>query len=590
MGIKKPMYKANTELAFFICLFLVSLFLSWPMNFPDGKPKGGTEFFADKAAYYVYLPATFIYHWDVKKFPEKIDEQTRGFTLHYKNDRLIIKTTYGVALMLTPFFVPVHLLARTFDLQPDGFSLFYQQMMTIPGMVYLVLGLFFLRRFLVNYLSRNVTFFTIIFIFFGTNLFFYSVDEGLMSHVYSFFLFSASLFLLKKFLDSGKQHFPLFIWLCLVLSLAILIRPTNMVLLSLFIFLDTSSFKEISQRFLLFIKPKYSLIFILVLFLVFIPQMLYWHYLSGSFLYNSYPGEGFTNLKHPMILPLWFAPLNGLFLYTPMAIFFIAGIILMIVKKLPNGIFFGALFLFMSLVFGSWLIWFFGGSLGMRPFIDFYSIFALPFGYFSAWMLNRTNLFIRSIFIVTVLIFSWYNLRLTWHYNCFPGSIWSWDDYRNYLSDAGFQHFPKNTYTFINDFENNTLPNEIPRNNKVVHSLTLSSSLDRTMEFNCKYSRRFDQILDKLPKKATAGIWFMIDSTNKTGAFFVCSIEDTLGKNLFYHSVNIDKFAEKQGKWAKAEEIIHFPEWLPPASTVSFYIWNVRRSHFYIDDMTIKFE
>ena len=350
--------------------------------------------------YYVYLPATFIYHWDIKKFPEKIDEKTRGFTLHYKNDRLIIKTTYGVALMLTPFFMPVHLIALAFDLQPDGFSEFYQRMMTIPGLVYLVFGLFFLRRFLAWYLPWNMTYFTVFFLFFGTNLFFYSVDEGLMSHVYSFFLFSATLFLLKKFLNTGKQSYSLFVWLCILVSLAILIRPTNLVLLSLFIFLDTSSFREIGQRFLFFIKPKYSLIFILVLFLVLIPQMLYWHYLSGSYIYDSYPDEGFTNLKHPMILPLWFSPLNGFFLYTPMAIFFIAGITWMIVNKKPNGVYFALLFLFMSLVFASWVSWFFGGSFGMRPFVEFYTLFSLPFGYFSAWMLSRRNLFIRSLFIV----------------------------------------------------------------------------------------------------------------------------------------------------------------------------------------------
>jgi hypothetical protein len=187
-------------------------------------------------------------------------------------------------------------------------------------------------------------------------------------------------------------------------------------------------------------------------------------------------------------------------------------------------------------------------------------------------------------------MFSLYTLRLTWYYKFFPGSIWSWDDYRNSLSDAGIQHLPKNTYTFINDFENNTFPDEAPRNNRIVHSLTLSSSLDPTMEFNCKYSKRFDQILDKVPEKATAGIWFRVDSTDKTGALLVCSIEDQIGKTLFYRSVNIDKFAKKRGEWTKVVEVFRFPEWIPSASAISFYIWNVSRSSFYVDDLTIKFE
>jgi hypothetical protein len=590
MRASKYIFRANAEPVFFFCLFVISLFLSGPLNFPGGKPKGGTEFYADKAMYYVYLPATFIYHWDLKKFPESIDQKTRGFTLHYKNDKLIIKATCGVAVMLTPFFIPVHLIARAFDLQPDGFSIFYQRMMTIPALIYLALGLFFLKRFLEWYLPRKVTYFTILFLFLGTNLFFYSVDEGLMSHVYSFFLFSLTLFLLKKFLVAGKQSYSLFIWLCITVSLAVLIRPTNLVLLSLFLFLDASSFREIGRRFLFFIRPKYILVFILVLFLVMIPQMIYWHYLSGSYIYNSYPDEGFTNLGHPMILPLWFSPLNGFFLYTPMAIFFIAGIAMMIVDGKPNGIYFASLFLFMSLVFASWLCWFFGGSFGMRPFVEFYAIFSLPFGYFFAWMSGRRNLFIRSLYVVSILAFTWYNLRLTWNFHFFPGSIWSWDDYRISLTDAGIQHFPKKTYTYINDFENNTFPDEIPRNNKTVHSLTLSSSLDPSMEFNCKYSKRFDQILDQRPFKASAGIWFKSSGEKETGASFVCSIEDPAGKSLFYRSVNIDKFAKKRGEWTKAGEVFQFPEWIPLNSTISFYIWNIRRSSFYVDDMTFKFE
>ena len=589
IGMKKER-KVKFEPVFFICLFLVCLFLSWPLNFPDGKPKGGTEIFADKAMYYVYLPATFIYHWDVKKFPEKIDERTRGFTLHIKNDKLIIKATYGVALMLTPFFIPVHLIAKVFDLQPDGFSEFYQKMMTIPGMVYLILGLFFLQRFLYRYLPKNVTYFTVFFLFVGTNLFFYSVDEGLMSHVYSFSLLSAALFLLKKFLDNGKKSFSLFILLSLVLSIAALIRPTNLVLLSLFAFLDVTTFKEIRERMIFFIRPKYSLTFLLILFVLFIPQMIYWNYLSGSFLYNSYPNEGFTNLKHPMLLPLWFAPLNGFFLYTPMAIFFTAGIILMIMRKLPNGVFFGFLFLFISVVFASWHCWFFAGSLGMRPFVDFYAIFALPFGYFSLWIFKRRNLLFRSLFILFVIVFSWYNLLLTWHYNFFPGSVWSWDDYRIYISDAGFQKYYKNTYTYKNDFENNTLSDNIPRIKYPVHSRTLSTCLDENMEFSCKYSKQFDQIISGIPRQAVASVWIMPEKQVKTGALFVCSIEDINHKNIFYHGISLDRFIKKNGEWTKAEEILHFPEWIPPSSIVSFYIWNPARTKFYADDITLEFK
>jgi hypothetical protein len=327
-----------------------------------------------------------------------------------------------------------------------------------------------------------------------------------------------------------------------------------------------------------------------VLFLVFVPQMIYWHYLSGSYLYNSYPGEGFTNLSHPMILALWFAPLNGLFLYTPLVLCFIAGLFYMILRRIPNGIFILLLFLFISYLFSSWLTWFFGGSLGSRPFVEFYSLLALPFAWFLDWILKRKNLFVRTLFLVMIALFSWYNLKLACHYNCFPGSTWSWDDYRIYLSDAGIQDFPRKSYTFINDFENNTLPDDIPRVNTIVHSRTLSSYLDSTMEFNCKYSRRMDQVLDRTLRKAAVSIWIRPEIPAKTGAFFVCCIDDMNKKTVYYKIILFNKFAEKSGEWAKAERVFYFPEWIAPSSTVSFYIWNPNRSRFFVDDITIKFD
>ncbi|MEI6898468.1 MAG: hypothetical protein WCL00_01215 [Bacteroidota bacterium] len=580
----------KNEILFFSILFTVSLVVSYPINFPDGKPKGGTEFFADKAAYYVYLPATFIYKWDVKKFPEKIDERTRGFTLHYKSNRLIIKTTCGVALMLTPFFIPTHLIAKLFSLQPDGFSEFYQLMMTLPGIFYLVLGLFFLRRFLAGYCKEWISYLAVFLLFAGTNLFFYSVDEGLMSHVYSFFLFSLALYMVRKMNNGQSASFKLWLLLCFVFSLAILIRPTNIFFMSILAFLDIKSLKEMIQRFRFCLMPKQSLSFLIIFILTWVPQMLYWHYLSGHYIYNSYPDEGFTNLAHPMIIPFWFAPLNGLFLYTPLALFFIAGLIFMFIKRVPNALFIFSLFTLLSSLFSSWLTWFFGGSFGCRPLVEYFALLSLPFAILLERIFAIKNLFSRSILFVIIGLFSYYSLRMSVHYNCFEGSIWSWDDYKAYLSNAGILHFPKKTYNYLNDFENNTLPDEVPRVFSPVHSRTLSTYLDSTIEFGCKYAKRLDEILDHQPLMATTSLWYRGYYPEKCGAFFVCSVDDTLGRNLFYKSVGFDNFAAKNDEWTEAGEVFHFPEWLPPHTKVSFYIWNPGRSRFYVDDISIKFE
>ncbi len=76
-----------------------------------------------------------------------------------------------------------------------------------PAVVYLILGLFFLKRFLDHYFRGWIPYLAVILVFAGTNLYFFSIDEGLMSHVYSFFLFSLFLFLVKKYFSfSGMKR------------------------------------------------------------------------------------------------------------------------------------------------------------------------------------------------------------------------------------------------------------------------------------------------------------------------------------------------------------------------------------------------
>jgi hypothetical protein len=263
--------------------------------------------------------------------------------------------------------------------------------------------------------------------------------------------------------------------------------------------------------------------------------------------------------------------------------------LIMIVKRIPNGMYIFILFLFISLVFGSWHCWFFGGSFGSRPFVDFYALLALPFGYSVKWFIEKRNIFIPAVFIFSLFIFSYYNLRLTWHYTFFPGSTWNWDDYKIYLSDAGIHRFEKKTYGYINDFENNTLPDVIPRINNPVHSRTLATCLDETMEFNAKRSWQFDQIIESVPKSAGVSVWIMPEKDGATGGRFVCSIEDINMKNIFYRTVVLDDYGLKPGKWTRVSDVIHFPEWIPPSSIVSFYLWNMKRTKFYADDIKIKF-
>ena len=575
---------------FFGVLLILCLVVSFTKNFPGNTPTVKYRISFDNAQYYVYLPATFIYRWDVNQFPKGCDIVRHGFVLDLKKNKVITKTTYGVALLWTPFFLVAHFVALHWNLQPDGFSWFYERLTLIPGVFYLIIGLYFLRKFLRRYYSQLISFLAIMLVLLGTNLFFWGTDGGLMSHVNSFFLFSLYLFLLKKFLDSEKKSFRLFLGISIVFAVAILIRPTNILLLTCLIFLDVTSFRDIRNRIILFLHPKYLVTFIIVCFLIFLPQFFYWKYLTGNFVYYSYPGETFSNWSNPQILSFWFAPLNGLFLYSPLVLMFIAGIIAMIVKRVPNGIFVGIIFLFISYLFASWYCWFFGGSFGCRPVVEYYALLALPFGYFLTVISKMKNLFIRSLCILFIVVSSYYSLALTFNNYWNTSSTWAWDDFLLQLDHAGLYHFQRKSYTYINDFENPAATKIYPTNERF-HSPTVAGYVNSWVENNGTYSRALGTILFRPVIKVTASLWVNQLQGMKTGAQFVCTISDKNKSVVYSRIVPIDDWIKRSDTWTKISEIIRIPGWIDQSDTITFTVRNPEKKlTLFIDDMSLKFE
>jgi len=408
-----------------------------------------------------------------------------------------------------------------------------------------------------------------------------------MSIRFSFFLV---LIPLKKLIDGSKKSYALFLGLSIVLSLAILIRPTNILLFIWVIFLDVRSWREIIKRLAVFLNPGYILIFLVTAFIVFLPQFLYWKYLSGHFVWYSYPGESFSNWNQPQLIPVWFSTLNGLFLYTPMALFFIAGIIIMMVRKIPNAAFLGFFFLLVSYVFASWYCWFFGGSFGYRPMVEFYSLFSLPFAYFISRVLQLKNLYLQTLLIVMILLSVNYNLRMTYHQRWNIYSTWSWDDYLRYMETAGMYSYPEHSYTYVQDFENFGIPEVLPIRN-CVHSPTWAGYIKKSVEFNSLYSEELDYILRKPVRRVNAEVWINPGKKLKTGTQFVCRIEDTQHKVFYFKDIKIDDFLKGPDNWSRISATFEIPEWVDQTNAVNFLIWNPAGTDTtYIDDLKLRFE
>jgi len=394
-----------------------------------------TPMWADQAGYYVYLPGLFIYDFDAKSFPPKIEEKTGfGFSLDLEKNKVISRYTCGTAILQAPFFLIIHTLAGILGQPQDGFSGIYHKVPDLSALFYCILGLFFLQKFLLFYYRKRTVWITILTLFFGTNLYYYAIDSTGMSHIYSFALFAIIAWLTKMILSGeARRTYIYFICWSLLFALIVLIRPSNILLFPFLFCLDCNSSAEFIQRVKRFISFRVILILLASSFIVFLPQFLYWKYASGSFITDSYQGFGFSNWKLPKILELWFSPNNGLFLYSPLYLAFIAGMLLMIKHKIRNGWVILITFLVATYIFASWFIFSFGCGFGSRNFVEFLVLFSLPLGYIYS-LIPEFNIVKRYLIILLIFVLAVFNLQLVYSYNrCFQGGDWDFQEYVSFL-------------------------------------------------------------------------------------------------------------------------------------------------------------
>ncbi|MCX6284404.1 MAG: hypothetical protein NTW31_09240 [Bacteroidetes bacterium] len=602
------------EPVFFIVLFSLALNLSLSFHSGKGYFNWKSEIWSDRAGYYIYLPATFYYHWDLKQVPAKMDEKTGyGFRYDTLNHKILTDNTYGISLLLSPFFIGVHFITKVFHIPQDwAFAPIYHQMANVASVFYLVLGLILLRRFLCSYVSEQASFLTVFLLFAGTGLFYYSIAASLMPPVYSFFLSAVFLFFLKKFLnDPGKFRSPpgrnlreglsanvnadpgkysYFLLFSLALSLEVLITPAAALMLFAVFFLDVSNLQQLKERVNKLLKPRYSLVFLLIFILVFCPQMAYWKYSKGNFISSRPDALWFTNLLTPRLPEVWFSTLNGLFIYAPLMFFIIAGMVVMIRKKAGNSWLGLGVFVLLSYLLASWWCWYSGCAYSQPLFIGFLPLFALPLAFLLQQVFNRKRHPQTIMLISLMLVCTAYTSRLSYTYEeCFFGSTWDWAQFGRMLNTAKILTV-KPGFSYYNDFENGAIANGATTTRLLARSGDYSLLFDRDHEYNMYYFEYLDNL--KMAGKITKlQVRYQVfkTGTSATGAVIVCDIKKD-GKQLYYESRPLDVPMSATRQWYAVPANFDIPANLDPWSEVRVYIWNRARTTFYVDDLEINTE
>ena len=360
---------------------------------------------SDAANYYVYLPAGIVYRdWSLgflERIPEAAGREVARIRL--ENGQLAIKMSLGLAVLHAPFFLLGHAVAAASDAWPaDGYSRPYAAAVVCGAIFYFALGLHLLGRVLAARFGERAAALTLALLAWGTNATYYLLREPAMSHGYSFCLFAAFVALTAAWHRRPGRVRALA--LGLVYGLVTLVRPTNGVVALVFLLWDVGGWADVKSKVVLLAGRMAELLLIpAAALLVWVPQFLYWHQVTGHWLHYSYVDEGFFFLR-PRLLEVVAGFRKGWLVYTPAMVFALLG--LGPLFRRHRGIFWAVLvFLLANLyVVSSWWCWWYGGSHGQRALIESYAVMALPLAALIAWSFERGRAGAVAVLAVSALL------------------------------------------------------------------------------------------------------------------------------------------------------------------------------------------
>ena len=365
-----------------IAIILVITATSWHLYWRKDLWTGIVQ--ADGKGYYAYLPAVFIYKDLNYGFFDHIEKEKYyhpnryyDYRAHSGYGHLINKYYCGTAVAEMPFFLMAHGFTKMIGGDADGFSKYYMIFVNIAAIFYLFLGLLYLRKTLIAFaIPKWIISVTLIVAVFATNLFTYTVVETGLSHIFSFAFVSAFVYFSKRFFDSpNTKYLPI---LAALFGMIVLIRPINLLIVLSWPFL-AGGLKALLDglRFAL-VSYKKLLISMVIIGLIVSIQLIAYKISTGHFIIYSYAGEGF-NFLDPHFMDILFSYRKGLFLYTPMYLLAMVGLIPLFKKNKFAALTWLAFFIFITYIFSSWWFWSYGGSFSSRVYVEYIPLFMILF-------------------------------------------------------------------------------------------------------------------------------------------------------------------------------------------------------------------
>lgn len=392
------------------------------IQLPQNPRNGYNAVSWDGLGYYMYLPSILIYN-DVKelKWVKPIDS-TYNVTggVFYQASKLesgtyTNKYLGGVAIIQLPYFLMGHYIAYASHTIQDGFSWPYQYALILGLLFWGFVGLALLRKILLIYFPDKVVATTLLLLALCSNLIQYIAVDPVQSHCAIFTLYTLVLWFTIQW--HQKPSIKNAFLIGLFCGLAVICRPTELIII--FIPLLWAMQNPIAHQQKGTFLKQHKMHIMLLLFgglIGILPQLLYWKYTTGSFMYDVGSKWYFLN---PWFRVL-FGPEKGWFLYTPISIMMVAGLFL--IKKYPfqkSVITFCLLNIWIII---AWSDWRYGGSYSTRALVQSYPVFALALASVVQQMVHHKKQKILYALGLAFALLNFYQLQI---YNSGVGESFS---------------------------------------------------------------------------------------------------------------------------------------------------------------------
>lgn len=320
----------------------------------------------------------------------------------------------GAGVLWSPFYLAAHLgvrLARAAgaSVAADGFSLPYVAAACYASALYGFLGLLLVHDALIRFgrFSEATATFAVLAVWLGTPLLYYMTLAPAFSHACSVFAVALLVWLTLRLLDQGRSTPVAWATVGAALGLAGLVREQD----ALFVVVPAGVLLAEAVRTrdwpLALLK---GLLFALCAALLFLPQLLAYRALNGTFSPSRMVARKLSYAS-PHFFPVLFDPGHGLFAWTPLLLLATAGLFALAARRRDlASVLLGLAFLLQVWINGSLESWTQAGAFGSRRFISVTPALAWGLAFLVKGSLaHRLG---RKATVVALVLFCWWNVSL----------------------------------------------------------------------------------------------------------------------------------------------------------------------------------